>query len=37
LFYPDIDEALPVGIRAMTAVAIDLFGEPPMREDAENK
>jgi hippurate hydrolase len=27
LFYPDIDEALPVGIRAMTAVAIDLFGK----------
>ena len=27
LFYPDIDEALPVGIRAMTAVAIDLFAK----------
>ncbi len=27
LFYPDIDEALPTGIRAMTAVAIDLFGK----------
>jgi amidohydrolase len=27
LFYPDVDEALPVGIRAMSAVAIDLFGK----------
>lgn len=27
LFYPDIDEALPVGIRAMTAVALELFGK----------
>jgi hippurate hydrolase len=27
LFYPDVDEALPTGIRAMSAVAIDLFGK----------
>jgi hippurate hydrolase len=25
LFYPDVDEALPVGIRAMSAAAIELF------------
>jgi hippurate hydrolase len=27
LFYPDIDEALPVGIRAMTAVAMELLNK----------
>ncbi len=36
LFYPDVDEALPVGIQAMTAVAIELFGKPQRRGDAEN-
>jgi hippurate hydrolase len=37
LFYPDIDEALPVGIRSMTAVAIELFGKPPSLPDAEQQ